>query len=95
MLIKLGIYNKAPSKKKTYEPKAYYQMTYPGERVQVDVKYVPMKCLTKELKDQGVQKNLFAMVRQLGVPTWFCSFSCADLRWTELIDVFMRLQKIR
>uniref|UniRef100_A0A8C4ZZC5 ATP-dependent DNA helicase n=1 Tax=Gadus morhua TaxID=8049 RepID=A0A8C4ZZC5_GADMO len=44
---------------------------------------------------QGVQKNLFAMVRQLGVPTWFCSFSCADLRWTELIDVFMRLQKIQ
>ena len=53
MLIKLGIYNKAPSKKKTYEPKAYQQMTYPGERVQVDVKYVPMKCLTKELKEQG------------------------------------------
>ena len=53
MLIKLGIYNKAPSKKKIYEPKAYQQMTYPGERVQVDVKYVPMKCLTKELKNQG------------------------------------------
>ena len=53
MLIKLGIYNKAPSKKKIYEPKAYQQMTYPGERVQVYVKYVPMKCLTKELKNQG------------------------------------------
>ena len=25
----------------------------PGQRVQVDVKYVPMKCLTKELKEQG------------------------------------------
>ena len=53
MLIKLKIYNKAPSKKKVYEPKAYQQMTYPGERVQVDVKYVPMKCLTKELKEKG------------------------------------------
>ena len=53
MLIKLGIYNKTPSKKKIYEPKAYQKMTYPGERVQVDVKYVPMKCLTKELKNQG------------------------------------------
>ncbi|MBQ3409455.1 MAG: transposase family protein [Clostridia bacterium] len=28
-------------------------MTYPGQRVQVDVKYVPMKCMTKELKEQG------------------------------------------
>lgn len=49
MMVKLGIYNKVPSKKKVYEPKAYQQMTYPGQRVQVDVKYVPMKCLTKEL----------------------------------------------
>ena len=53
MMIKLKIYKKAPSKKKTYEPKAYQQMTYPGQRVQVDVKYVPMKCLTNELKEKG------------------------------------------
>ena len=53
IMIKMGIYKKTPSKKKTYEPKAYQQMTYPGQRVQVDVKYVPMKCLTKELKEQG------------------------------------------
>ena len=53
MLIKLKIYKKAPSKKKVYEPKEYHQMTYPGERIQVDVKYVPSKCLTKELKEQG------------------------------------------
>ena len=53
IMIKLGIYNKAPSKKKVYEPKAYQQMTYPGQRVQVDVKYVPMRCLTKELKEKG------------------------------------------
>ena len=53
MLIKLKIYKKAPSKKKVYEPKEYHQMTYPGERVQVDVKYVPSRCLTKELKERG------------------------------------------
>ena len=53
MMVKLGIYEKIPSKKKIYEPKAYQQMTYPGQRVQVDVKYVPMKCLTKELKEKG------------------------------------------
>ena len=43
MMVKLGIYEKTPSKKKIYEPKAYQQMTYPGKRVQVDVKYVPLK----------------------------------------------------
>ena len=53
VMIKIGIYKKAPSKKKVYEPKAYQQMTYPGQRVQVDVKYVPMKCLTEELRKMG------------------------------------------
>ena len=53
IMVKLGIYKKAPSKKKVYEPKAYQQMNYPGQRVQVDVKYVPSKCLTKELREKG------------------------------------------
>ena len=53
VMIKIGIYKKAPSKKKVYEPKAYQQMAYPGQRVQVDVKYVPMKCLTEELRKTG------------------------------------------
>jgi len=48
---RIGIYNKEPSKKKEYEPKPYEQMKYPGERVQVDVKYVPGKSLTKEVKE--------------------------------------------
>ncbi len=49
---RLGIYEKAPSKKKEYEPKPYKQMTYPGERIQVDVKYVPRKCMCKELREK-------------------------------------------
>ncbi len=49
---RLGIYNKAPSKKKEYEPKPYQQMMHPGERVQIDVKYVPAKSLTKEVKER-------------------------------------------
>lgn len=49
---RIGIYNKTPSKKKEYEPKPYQQMTYPGERVQIDVKYVPKKSLTKEVIEQ-------------------------------------------
>ncbi len=27
-------------------------MTHPGERIQVDVKYVPRECMSKELKDK-------------------------------------------
>ena len=33
-------------KKKAYTPKPYQQMTYPGQRVQVDVKVVPRCCIT-------------------------------------------------
>ena len=50
---RLGIYNKAPSKKKKYIPKPYQQMTHPGERVQIDVKYVPRECMSEELKKIG------------------------------------------
>ncbi len=46
---RIGIYNKAPSKKKEYEAKPYEQMRYPGQRVQIDVKYVPRKSLTKDV----------------------------------------------
>lgn len=49
---RIGIYRKAPSKKKEYEPKPYEEMRYPGERVQVDVKYVPAKSLTKEVRER-------------------------------------------
>lgn len=53
MLVKLGIYNKVPPKKKKYEPKLYQPMRYPGKRVQVDVKYVPKACMTKELIERN------------------------------------------
>ena len=46
---RMGIYKKTVSKKKRYEPKPYQQMTHPGERIQIDVKYVPRKCMSKEL----------------------------------------------
>jgi len=36
--------------KKPYIPKPYEQMTYPGERVQIDVKHVPATCLAGEVK---------------------------------------------
>ncbi|XP_061184994.1 uncharacterized protein LOC133193010 [Saccostrea echinata] len=31
------------------------------------------------------KKDVFAMIRQLGLPTWFMSLSAADTRWNDLI----------
>ncbi|XP_029957163.1 uncharacterized protein LOC115395673 [Salarias fasciatus] len=39
---------------------------------------------------QSVQKDIFACVRQLGIPTWFCSFSSADLRWQNLLTSILK-----
>ena len=50
---KLGLYKKAPSKKKHIQPPEVPVATYPGERIQVDVKFVPMECLSKELIERG------------------------------------------
>ena len=33
-----------------YVPKPYEQMLYPGQRIQIDVKFVPSACLTGEAK---------------------------------------------
>ena len=44
-LRKLGIFPQSKLKN-TYAPKPYEQMTYPGQRVQVDVKVVPRRCIT-------------------------------------------------
>ena len=47
---KLGLIP-AAKKQKKYVPKPYEQMTHPGERIQIDVKVVPRKCITDpELK---------------------------------------------
>ena len=35
----------AEKKKDSYKPKPYHQMTHPGERIQIDVKVVPRKCI--------------------------------------------------
>ena len=53
VLQRLGIYNKAPSKKKEREACEWVVGTYPGEKVQVDVKYVPKKCMSPELQKMG------------------------------------------
>lgn len=45
VLRRLGLSSAEP-KKEPYKPKPYEQMTYPGQRVQIDVKVVPRACIT-------------------------------------------------
>ena len=53
VLQRLGIYEKAPNKKKESEPSDWITGKYPGDKVQVDVKYVPKKCMSPELQEKG------------------------------------------
>ena len=53
VLQRMGIYKKTPSKKKESQPTEWIAGTYPGEKVQVDVKFVPIECLTQELREKG------------------------------------------
>ena len=40
---------------------------------------------------QKFMYEVVAMVKQLGIPTWFMT-SCADLRWPELFHIIARTQ---
>ena len=40
------------------------------------------------------KKDVFAMIRQLGLPTWFMSLSSADTRWSFLLKALSQLDGI-
>jgi hypothetical protein len=37
----------------------------------------------------ATQKDRFAMLRQFGIPTWFCSFSSAKYRWNDIVATIL------
>ena len=39
---------------------------------------------------QKFMYEVVAMVKQLGIPTWFMTLSCADLRWPELFQIISK-----
>ena len=41
---------------------------------------------------QKFMYEVVAVVKQLGIPTWFMTLSCADLRWPELFKIVARTQ---
>ena len=76
---KLGMFPQE-KKKKTYTPKPYQQMTRPGERVQVDVKVVPRKCIADpELRlFQYTAIDEFSRLRFLAAYPEQSTYSSAD-----------------
>ena len=38
--------------------------------------------------------EVLAMVKQLGIPTFFMTLSCADLRWNELVEIILKLNRL-
>ena len=69
-----------PKPQKPYKPKPYEQMTYPGQRVQVDVKVVPRRCIADpELRlFQYTAIDEFSRLRFLAAYPEQSSFSSAD-----------------
>ena len=67
-------------KKKSYKPKPYEQMLYPGQRIQIDVKVVPRRCIADpELKlYQYTAIDEYSRYRVLGAYEEQSTFSSAD-----------------
>ena len=40
---------------------------------------------------ESAKRDVFAMIRQLGIPTWFCSFSAAETKWEPLLKSLAKL----
>ena len=76
---KLGLFPQV-EKKPAYRPKPYEQMTYPGQRVQVDVKVVPRRCIADpELRlFQYTAIDEFTRLRFLAAYSEQSTYSSAD-----------------
>lgn len=71
---------KPSTAKKKHQAKPYEKMTYPGERIQIDVKVVPRCCLT----DKGLRLYQYTAIdkysryRILGAHSQQSTYSSAD-----------------
>ena len=75
MMRKLGMF---PAAKKDYKP--YKQMTHPGERIQIDVKVVPRRCIANpELRlYQHTANDEYSRVHMLWAYEEQSAYSSAD-----------------
>ena len=76
---KMGLFP-AEKPKNPYKPKPYEQMTYPGQRVQVDMKVVPLKCLAnpEERLYQYTAIDEYTRLSYLGAYPEQSAYSSAD-----------------
>ena len=76
---RLGMFPQ-PKPKSTCKAKPYEQMQYPGQRVQVDVKVVPLKCLAnpEERLYQYTAIDEYTRLRYLGAYPEQSTYSSAD-----------------
>ena len=76
---KLGMFQQK-KEKKPYTPKPYEQMTYPGQRIQVDMKVVPRRCIAgPELRlFQYTAIDEFSRLRFLAAYPEQSTYSSAD-----------------
>ena len=63
-MIRIEIYKKSPKKGKKVQPPEVPIATYPGERVQIDVKYVPREYLPIELREKGVRYYQYTAIEE-------------------------------
>lgn len=69
LMVRLGMFVHTTPSKKKYVPKPYESMNYPGERVQIDVKWVPMECMVGEQGQRYYQYTAideYSRLRYLG-----------------------------
>ncbi|XP_060603545.1 uncharacterized protein LOC132756482 [Ruditapes philippinarum] len=69
-----------------------------GECMDTIVKNDQGYYLFKQLRNspaylESRKKDVYAMLRQLGIPTWFMSLSSADTRWTDLLKILANLNQ--
>ena len=50
----------------------------------------PEECEGSPAYFQAVQYNVLAIIRQLGLPTWFLTLSAADMQWPDVIQTIAR-----
>lgn len=69
-----------PKARTPYKPKPYEQIQHPGQRVQVDVKVVPLKCLAnpEERLYQHTTIDEYTRLRYLGAYPEQSTYSSAD-----------------
>jgi transposase len=88
---RLGMFPAVKPKPK-YVPKPYQQMTYPGERIQIDVKVVPRRCIADpELRlYQYTAIDEYSRMRYLGAYEEQSTYSSAQFL-TSMIAHFDKL----